>query len=81
MGLDQRHKQQNKDAKVDGGFLGLTENEEKLRLWIVCGSEVERAVSEFETACLLTKKDNTETPISQKRFLGNVSGLKCELRN
>ena len=60
-------------------FLGLTENEEKLRRWIVCGPEVEHAVSEFKTACVFKKKDKTETPSFQKWFLGNISSLKCEL--
>ena len=70
MGLDQRHEQQNKDVKGDGGFLGLTENEEKLRRLIVCVPEV--AVSEFEAAPVLKKEENTETPSFQKRFLLNL---------
>ena len=66
IGLDRRHEQQNKDVKVDEGFLGLIENEEKLRRWIVCGPEVEHAVSEFKTACVFKKKDKMETPSFQK---------------
>ena len=44
----------------------------------MCGTEVECAVSEFETACVLKKKDKKETPSFQKRFLRNVGRLKCE---
>ena len=49
MGLDQRHEQQNKDVKGDGGILGLTENEEKMRCWMVCGPEV--AQTNFGSIC------------------------------
>ena len=55
MGLDQKHEQQNQDV-----FLGLTENEEKLRCWMVCGLEVRRAVSVSEAACLPIKREKTK---------------------
>ena len=35
MGIDQRHEQLNKDVKGDDGIIGLTEDEEKLRRWMV----------------------------------------------
>ena len=60
MGLDHRHEQQNKDIKGDDGFLGLTENEEKLRRWMVCGPEVAWAISEFEASRVLKKEERTE---------------------
>ena len=84
MGLDQRHEQQNKDVKGGGGFLGLTENEEKLRRWMVCGPEVAQANSEFEAAYVLKKEEKTEfchheeTPSFQKRFVRSVSSLNSE---
>ena len=36
MGIEQRHEQLNKDVKGDGGIIGLTEDEDKLRRWMVC---------------------------------------------
>ena len=48
MGIDQCHEQQNKLVKGDGGAIGLTEDEDRLRKWMVCGAEVARIVMEFE---------------------------------
>ena len=79
MGLDQRHEQHNKDLKGDGGILGLTEHEEKLRRWMVCGPEVARAVDEFELSSVLRREETTEyrhheqTPGFQKRFFNHVN--------
>ena len=84
MGLDQRHEQQNKDVKGDGGILGLTENEEKMRCWMVCGPEVAQTNSEFEAAYVLKKEEKTEfchheeTSSFQKRFVRSVSSLNSE---
>ena len=47
IGLDQCHEQLNKDIK-DGGMVGLTEDEERLRHWMICSPEISRAVSDFE---------------------------------
>ena len=48
MGIDQRHEQLNKNLKGDGGMIGLTEDEEKLRRWMICTPETARAVYEFK---------------------------------
>ena len=48
MGIDQCHEQQNKLVKRDGGAIGLTEDEDRLRKWMVWGAEVARIVMEFE---------------------------------
>ena len=60
MGLDQKHEQQNQDVEKDDVFLGLTENDEKLNCWVVCGLEVRRAVSVYEAAGVLIKEGKTE---------------------
>ena len=60
MELYQRHEQHNKDVKGDGGLLGLTEDEEKLQRWMVCGPEVARAVAEFELSSILRKEETTD---------------------
>ena len=39
MGIDQRHEQLNADIKGNGCAIGLTEDEEKLLRWMVCGPE------------------------------------------
>ena len=84
MGLDQRHEQHNKDVKGDGGALGLTEDEEKLHHWMVCGPEVARAVAEFEMSSILRKEEPTDfrhhekTPAFQKRFFNHVTSTTEE---
>ena len=40
MGRDQRHEKHNQDIKGNGGVLGLTEDQDKLQRWMVCGPEV-----------------------------------------
>jgi hypothetical protein len=69
MGLDQRNEQQNKDVKGDGGFLGLTENEEELRRWMVC-----RILNLRQHVCLLKgkRKQNFATT---KKLLAFRKGL------
>ena len=82
MGLDQRH--EHKDVKGDGGILGLTENEEKMRRWMVSGPEATQTNSEFEAAYVLKKEGkkefchHEETPSFQKRFVRSVSSLISE---
>ena len=48
MGIDQCHEQINRLAKGNGGAVSLTEDEDKLRKWMICGPEVTRTVTEFE---------------------------------
>ena len=60
MGIDQHHEQLNKDVKGDGGAIGLTEDENKLLRWMVCGPEAVRVVSKFEAACILKDEKSTE---------------------
>ena len=46
--LDQAHEQMNAQVKGDGGAIGLTENPNALRRWMVAGPEISRMVKEFE---------------------------------
>ena len=48
MNNDQCYDQLNKLLKGDGGDIGIAEDEERLRKWMVCGPEVARIVMEFE---------------------------------
>ena len=46
--LNQAHVQMNDKLKGDGGMIGLTENSNGLRRWMVSGPEVTRVVQQFE---------------------------------
>ena len=58
MGIDQCHQQLNRLVKGDAAATGLIEDEDILREWIVCGTEVARIVLQFEENSVL--KRNTE---------------------
>ena len=71
MGIDQCHEQLNTIVKGDGGALGLTEDEDKFRRWMVCGPEISRMVNEFEHVTVLSNEDtqfrhHEDTPGFQK---------------
>ena len=46
--IDQAHEQNNAMVKGDGGAVGLTENPNALRRWMLSGPEMARLVNEFE---------------------------------
>ena len=48
--IDQAHEQNNETVKSDGGAVGLTQNHDALRRWMVAGPEVMRITSEFEAS-------------------------------
>ena len=52
MGIDQCHEQQNELVKGDGGAIGLTEDEDRLRKWMVCGAEAAKIVMKIEKSKL-----------------------------
>ena len=74
MGQEQRYEQHNKDVKGDGGILVLTEEEEKLHCWMICGPEVARAVAEFEFSSVL-RRMNQQNFATMKKLLPFKSGL------
>ena len=84
MGLDHRHEQHNKDFKGDGGAVGLTESDEKLTRWMVCGPEVARCIREFEIGMDLDTNKSTDfrhhehTPSFQSRFDKHVNATVAE---
>lgn len=49
MPLDQAHERNNKLVKDSGGAVGLTENSNAFRCWIVAGPEQARLLKEFES--------------------------------
>ena len=46
MGVDQAHEQNNKVAKVDGGAIGILENETALLKWAVAGPIVSELLNQ-----------------------------------
>ena len=86
MELDQRFEQLNKDVKSDGGMVGLTENEDKLRRWTICSPEISRAVVQFEKGIVLEPKDHTifhhheDSDSFKARFSKHVSDLTTEFK-
>ena len=81
MGIDQCHEQLNKIVKGDGDAICLTEDDDKLRRWTVCGPEIARMVREYEDASVLRNVDSNdfrhheETPGFQKRFKDHYRSL------
>ena len=59
--LDHNHEQENEMIKGDGGAVGLTESPAALRRWMVAGSEIARAVREFERTYDVGRPYDTRT--------------------
>ena len=83
MGIDQCHEQLNTIVKGDGGALGLTEDEDKFRKWMVCSPEISRMVNEFEHVTVLSNEDtqfrhHEDTPGFQKQFNSHYKSLVKE---
>ena len=43
------HEQENAKVKGKGGAIGLMENQVALQRWMICGPEVAKCLSEFES--------------------------------
>lgn len=59
--LDHAHEQNNAAVKSDGGAVGLTQNPEALRRWMVAGPELVRITAEFEASIKELHKRTPET--------------------
>ena len=87
MGIDQCYEQLNKIVKGDGSATGLTEDDNTLRKWMVCGPEVARVVMEFEQNSALknTRKSeyrhHEQTAAFQKGFQNDLENLNTEFMN
>lgn len=80
--IDQAHEQNNAMVKGDGGAVGLTENPNALRRWMMSGPEIARLVNEFESD--LNPSASHQTPVTnhhevqnsfQESFLKDVKAL------
>ena len=47
IGVDQAHEQNNKIVNVEGGAIGILDNETALMKWMIGGPEISRLVKEF----------------------------------
>ncbi|KAK3747214.1 hypothetical protein QZH41_014645, partial [Actinostola sp. cb2023] len=76
--LDHAQKQENASIKEDGGAVGLTENPQALRRWMIGGPELARMVNEYEVQSLLKKKEtkhHDQMTSVQKTFVKEVKAL------
>lgn len=86
IGLDHAHEQLNARVKGVGGAVGLTENADALRRWMVAGPEVARVVTEFEQASGCHEDYNVfrhheQMPAQQIAFIKQVCSLVTTIEN
>ena len=79
--LNQAHEQVNACIKGDGGAVGLTDDPNALRRWMVAGPEVARAIREFQDAMEPVHRDNTEEPLESKHHEENESWQKLFVKD
>ena len=78
IGFDQNHDQQNKELKMHGGTLNLSD-EFVFTEWAVAGPEIARVITEFEVG-MLTRKNavfqhHVQSPSVQQRFVAHTKAL------
>ena len=78
MGFDQPHEQQNKELKMHGGTLNLSD-ECVFTKWAVAGPEIARVFTEFEAGMYTRKnavlKHHDHSPSVQQRFFAHTKAL------
>ena len=78
IGFDQTHEQQNKELKVHGGTLNLSD-ECVFTKWAVAGPEIARVITEFEAGMYTRKnavlKHHDHSPSVQQRFFAHTKAL------
>lgn len=79
--IDQAHEQNNACIKGDGGAVGLTDNPQALRRWMVAGPEVARVIEEFQDGNQHWRRQTADTrhhdqtPSVQASFVTDVRSL------
>ena len=71
--LDQAHEQQNAVVKGKGGIIGLTESLVALQCWLICGRELARCISEFQSEMEYGKISSTDF-LHHEQATGELSG-------
>ena len=80
--LDQNHEQMNDTLKHNGGIVGLTENRQALKRYLVCSPLVGELCRSFEEENINTsEKHHSESAYLQKRFQSDVSLLSSTIRS
>ena len=78
IGFDQNHEKQNKELKMHGGTLNLSD-ECVFTEWAVAGPEIARVIMEFEVGMLTRKnavfKHHVQSPSVQQRFVAHTKAL------
>ena len=78
--IDQVHEQNNACVKGDGGAVGLTQNPQALRRWMVSGPEMARLIIEFQASMEKPEKKSNhkhheQTQSIQMAFFNEVKAL------
>ena len=78
--IDQSHEQLNKVIKGDGGIVGLIQNPDAMRRWLVAGPDLAEAIQDFEVSMQQSnddeKLDHHEESLGfQKKFQNMVQRL------
>ena len=85
--IDQAHEQNNAMVKGEGGAVGLTENPNALRRWMLSGPEMARLVNEFEagmapdTGAKENSKHHEEHRSFQVSFFKDVKSLAAAVED
>jgi len=85
--IDQAHEQNNAMVKGEGGAVGLTENPNALRQWMLSGPEMARLVNEFEagmvpdTGTKENSKHHEEHRSFQVTFFKDVKSLAAAVED
>ena len=74
------HEQENAKVKGKGGAIGLTENQVALQRWMICGPEIAKCLSEFESEGIINESIQTdchheEGLATPKKFQEQVKSL------
>ena len=85
--IDQVHEQNNAMVKGEGGAVGLTENQNAHRRWMLSGPEMARLVNEFEAGMVpdIATKENSKHHDEHRSFrvsfFKNVKSLAAALED
>ena len=80
------HELENAKVKGKGGAIGLMENQVALQRWMICGPEIAKCLSEFESEVIADESlqnctHHEEGLATQKRFQEQVISLVCAIEN
>jgi len=78
--IDQAHEQNNACVKDDGGAVGLTQNPQALRRWMVSGPEMTRLIEEFQASIQKPEMESDlrhheQTKSTQVTYFNQVKAL------